>query len=82
MKAWFVFGGDDWGDYVHGDNVSAAKSMFWDEWGMEVDEWIRMRPVRCKRLDDIPITAENIGEPWFPICSCKICTTNPEARIN
>ena len=85
MKAWFVWCGDDWGDYVHGDTPAKAKSMFWRSWSGEC-EWIDLRPIRCPRLDNIPITDKSIRElfdaksaeyddkyDWIPICKCKIC---------
>ncbi len=88
MKAWFVWFGD-WGDYVHGETPALAKQMFKREWGPEMDweSWIYLRPIRCPRLDDIPITSESIlledhwfeGEKmdhWYPICKCGICKGN------
>ena len=80
MIAWFVWGADDeWGDYVHGDTRSQAKSMMWREWGLEIGEWIRMRALRCPALDGMPLTSENIiavnglYESWYPICKCSLC---------
>ena len=81
MKAWFVWADDDWGDYVHGNNATEAKSMFWKEWSSET-EWINLRPVRCPKLDNIPITEDKICKlhpeyaEWNPICRCKICSQN------
>ena len=82
MKAWFVWVGTpyyDWGDYVHGETASKAKSMFWKEWSYEADEWTRLRPIRCPEFDDKPITGKAIYEftdddsVWYPICKCGIC---------
>ena len=61
MKAWFVWADDDWGDYVHGNNATEAKSMFWREWSSET-EWIYLRPIRYPQLDDVSITEESILE--------------------
>ncbi len=84
MKAWFVHVGDDWGDYVHGLTVSDAKTMFMNAWSQEFDYegWITLRPRRFPRLDNIPITADSIGETWLPICSCPICSTPKEFISN
>jgi len=86
MKAWFVWYGDDWGDYVHGETRSKAKSMFMKTWSPECDSegWIFLRALRYPRLDDIPITNESILDGydeaerneyshWLPICDCEIC---------
>ena len=79
MKAWFVMVGDDWGEYVHGETASKAKSMFWKSWSYEAEEWIYLRAYRVPELDDIPITTKNINnirednELWHPICDCPIC---------
>ena len=80
MKAWFVWVGDEWGDYVHGETAAKAKAIFWEKWAWEADEWIYLRAVRCPEFDDIPITQEVItshnGEEttwWYPICDCEIC---------
>ena len=83
MKAWFVWCGDDWGDYVHGDTQAQAKSMFMMSWGGIECEWIYLRTIRSPRLDNRPITEENILEiyndddyyidSWHPICECEIC---------
>ena len=79
MKAWFVWVGDEWGDYVHGETASKAKSMFWKSWSSEADEWTNLCPVRMPELDGIPITAANIStvsednELWYSICDCEIC---------
>lgn len=89
MKAWFVYANNDyeWGDFVHGETVSQAKSMFWRSWGIET-EWIDLRVRRIPSLDDTPLTSETIckylddidfmyeGEQitrWHPICNCKTC---------
>ncbi len=84
MKAFFIWVDDEWGDYVHGLTVSSAKTMFMNTWSSEFDleGWISLRPRRYPRLDNIPITADSIGEPWFPICSCPICSTHKEALSN
>ena len=86
MKAWFVWIGDEWGDFVHGETAGKAKSMFWHEWSSMAEEWIYLRPIRRPDLDDVPLTEENIlkhlkgqtyeGEPytnWTPICTCEVC---------
>lgn len=84
MKAWFVWVDDEWGDYVHGETANKAKSMFWNQWGLEADEWIQLRPIRYPRLDNVPITSESILEGydedqreeyggWKPICECRLC---------
>lgn len=86
MKAWFVWYGDDWGDYVHAETATKAKSRFYEEWSPEFDAegWIYLRPFRYPRLDDVPITNESILEGydehereeykfWVPICDCEIC---------
>ena len=82
MKAWFVWYGDEWGEYVHGETASKAKSMFMREWSCECD-WIDLRPIRCSALDNIPITSDSIrdlhspdtvaDEHLYPICKCEIC---------
>ena len=78
MKAWFVWVGDEWGDYVHGETAAKAKAIFWEKWAWEADERIYLRAVRCPELDNIPITRESISEinddkMWYPICDCEIC---------
>lgn len=85
-KAWFVWVGDEWGDYVHAETATKAKSMFWQEWASEAEEWIWLGPIRCQWLDGIPITPQNIALGltreeidefgvmlWAPICTCQIC---------
>ena len=80
MKAWFVWVGDEWGDYVHGETASKAKSMFWKSWSSEAEEWINLRPRRIPYLDDVPITPESIDETlWDIICDCPICENEREA---
>ena len=91
MKAYFVWIMDEWGDFVHGETAGKAKSMFWQEWAQEADEWINMRPIRVSALDDVPLTRQNIKEyqlsrghsymgeeytEWWPICDCPICKGN------
>jgi hypothetical protein len=86
LKAWFVWCGEEWGDWVHGETATKAKSMFWDFWGGVVEEWIDMQPIRYSRLDGIPINRKNISaglteyeiEEWGInyrdlICKCEIC---------
>ncbi len=77
MKAWFVWADDDWGDYVHGETASKAKSMFWSTWNGET-EWIHLRPFRVPELDNKLFTPESVGIPddnelWYSICDCEIC---------
>ena len=89
MKAWFVWIGDEWGDWVHGSTATEAKTMFWNFWGDIAEEWIYLQPIRCPRLDGIPITRENIAIGFSPyeideygikhrdlICKCEICKGN------
>ena len=86
MKAWFVWIGDEWGDWVHGATATEAKKMFWRWWASEAEEWTYLNPIRCPRLDNIPITRENIALDLTPaeieeyeinyrdlICTCEIC---------
>ena len=86
MKAWFVWIGEEWGDWVHGSTVTDAKKMFWKWWSSEAEEWTQLNPIRCSKLDDIPITRENISLDLTPeeikewginyrdlICDCEIC---------
>ena len=86
MKAWFVWIGDEWGDWVHGETATEAKKMFWKWWASEAEEWTCLSPIRCPRLDDIPITRKNISLELTPgeieeweinyrdlICDCEIC---------
>ena len=86
MKAWFVWIGEEWGDWVHGETATEAKTMFWNWWGTEAEEWIRMQPIRYPRFDGVPITRESIAEgltkqqiyEWGIkhrdlICRCDIC---------
>jgi len=90
MKGYFIWVGDEWGDYVHGETASKAKSMMWSEWSFMIESWIDMRPIRIPAFDNKPITEKTIieycalnqyefeGEPideWTPICECKICMT-------
>ena len=89
MKAWFVWVGEEWGDWVHGETATEAKKMFWKWWASEAEEWIRLDPIRCHWLDDIPITRENISLNLSQgeideceikyrdlICTCEICQGN------
>ncbi len=83
MKAYFVWVGDEWGDYVHGETASKAKAMFWRTWETEAIDWTYLRPIRVPRLDNIPMTVRNIkveadnaayeAAGWVPTCKCKIC---------
>lgn len=89
MKAWFVWVGDEWGDFVHGESAGKAKSMFWKEWAQEADEWINLRPIRVPELDNVPLTSDVILKHlkdngikwedvedygnWWPICDCEVC---------
>ena len=79
MKGWFVWVGDEWGDYVHGRTPTEAKSMFWKSWSCETEEWIYLLPIRIPELDNVPITTESIAgvsndnELWYPACDCRIC---------
>ena len=76
MKAWFVWVGDEWGDYVHGETASKAKAMFMTVWHGE-SEWVELRPLRFKELDDIPINKETLTKlgvlGFYPICDCELC---------
>ena len=85
MKGYFVWVGD-WGDYVHGNNATEAKTRFWNTWGNEAEEWINLQPIRLPRFDNKPITRELIKEGLTPfeiieyqadtqkiICNCEIC---------
>ena len=80
MKGWFVWCGDEWGDFVHGKTASEAKTMMWKEWCDEIDEWIFMRPTRFPKFDNVPITQKIIDRhyatedyKWMPICTCPLC---------
>ena len=79
MKAWFVWASEEWGDYVHGATASKAKAMFWKTWSYETEEWIYMRAIRVRDLDNIPITSKSIAsvsivpDDWDSICDCEIC---------
>ena len=86
MKGWFVWGDPgEWGDYVHGETASQAKSMLWREFPLEIDEWINMRALRRPELDNIPITKnsldaiDNKNEHWYTVCKCQLC--RQEGRI-
>lgn len=85
-KGWFVWIGDEWGDWVHGSTATEAKKRFWAWWSIEADEWINMQPIRCPRFDGVPITRESLAEAFTHsqvyewgimqrdlICDCKIC---------
>ena len=83
MKAWFVWSNPyyEWGDYVHGETVSKAKSMFWKAWSYETEEWINMRCQRIPELDNIPLTSDNIEtiigdefDRWKSCCECFLCS--------
>ena len=79
MKAWYITCDDEWGDLVHGETASKAKSMFWKSWSWEADQWIYMRAKREFRFDNIPINQETVtkvfGETaeWYSCCKCEIC---------
>ena len=86
MKAYFVWIGEEWGDWVHGETVTEAKKMFWKHWSDIVENWTEMRPIRNPKLDNIPITRENLFALFTPeeieewdikirdlICTCEIC---------
>lgn len=89
MKGYFVWVGDEWGEYVHGETANKAKSMMWKSWGIEI-EWVDMRPIRIPELDNIPITNSSIQNyikknipqeeqelyTWHPICGCEVCKRN------
>jgi hypothetical protein len=86
IKGWFVWIGEEWGDWVHGETATEAKKRFWAWWGSEAEEWINMQPIRCPRFDGVPITRESIAEgltnrqiqEWAInyrdlICDCELC---------
>lgn len=86
IKGWFVWIGEEWGDWVHGETPTDAKKRFWKWWAAETEEWIRMQPIRCPKFDGIPITREAIAEglthfqinEWDInirdlICDCELC---------
>jgi len=80
MKAWWVSVGDEWGDFVHAETRSKAKSMFWNKWSWEADEWIYLRALREPKLDNKPLTAKNIqtaigGDGLYEsyTCNCELC---------
>ena len=61
MKAYWVSVGYEWGDYVHAETVSKAKSKLWQEFGgFEIEEWTWLRAKRVPSLDNIPLSSENI----------------------
>lgn len=61
MKAWWVSVDYEWGDFVHAETASKAKSIMWGEFGgWEIEEWTWMRAKRAYGLDDKPLTDENI----------------------
>ena len=86
MKAYFVWIGEEWGDWVHGKTANEAKKMFWKHWSDIAENWTEMRPIRNPKLDNIPITRENLFALFTPeeieewdikirdfICTCEIC---------
>ena len=86
IKGWFVWIGEEWGDWVHGETVTEAKKRFWAYWGSEAEEWINMQPIRCPKFDGVPITRETLAKGLNPtqiwdwgintrdlICDCELC---------